>query len=200
MFFSTSRVRSSRIRSLNLAPANWAETHFRVLVTCGTLGFSEIATASEIIIGRGRSERAPAALSRSLAKRSRNVLSARGADGWRGAVKSFDLWQSVDDSRPVHSTPSAPFLNGPPVSRRNDEREPSLASSSARVARPASGVSRIFRSNALIKVSYNSRNERRFYFIHDSAILSPEKSSRSCNRARFSRIHSRVKSRREIAR
>lgn len=43
---------------------------------------------------------------------------ALSADGRRGAAKSFDLWQSVDDSRSAHSTPSAPFLNGPPVSRR----------------------------------------------------------------------------------
>ncbi|TGZ39342.1 hypothetical protein DBV15_09818 [Temnothorax longispinosus] len=60
--------------------------------------FSEIVTASEIIIEPGGERvEAPQPLSR----------------------RAFDLWQSVDDSRPVHSTPSAPFLNGPPVSRHD---------------------------------------------------------------------------------
>lgn len=48
------------------------------------------------------------------------VLSARCGR----PAKSFDLWQSVDDSRPAHSTWSAPFLNGPPVCRRRNKREP----------------------------------------------------------------------------
>lgn len=95
----------------------------------------------------------PAGRTLALAKRSSYLR----ADGRSGAAKSFDLWQSVDDSRPARIPLRERTLSEWPAcfARRDRHRAALwlrralelclLASSSVRSrARPKSGVSRIF--------------------------------------------------------